>query len=68
MLVDAVHPALEDREKAINGVGVALRLPSVDVLAASMIDSGVAGERLAEWAIEHGFVDHQPRLMRQLGR
>lgn len=59
MLVDAPHPALENREKAFNGVGV--HLPA-HVFLGAVVDGFVAGELAPDAEIGAPLVGHQRAL------
>jgi len=59
MLVDAAHPALEDREKAFNGVGMCR---AAHVLVDRVVDGFVTGETPPDAAIGTVLIGHQIAL------
>jgi hypothetical protein len=62
--VTAVNAALQDREEALNGVGV--RLGAIPKLArpflSSVIHGVVTGKALADASVSAKFISHQPTL------
>jgi hypothetical protein len=56
VLVDATHPALEDREVALNRVRVDAAVILADVLASRVRDRAMAGELLANLRVELALV------------
>src|SRR5579885_71455 len=67
VLVDAPHPALEDRERALNRVGVDRGIVRVDVLARTVGDDAMLGERPAVAAVSQVLIGHQTRLAADVG-
>src|SRR5579863_9558509 len=56
MLVDALHPALEDRKEALDGVRMGI---AAHPFLGTMINAFVAGEALADTAVLVRLVGHQ---------
>ncbi len=63
MLVDSLHPALEDRVEALDGVRVYV---TAHILAEAVLGEVVSGEVLAERTILTGFVGHDVGLGRDV--
>src|SRR5256885_1770168 len=64
VLVDALHPALEDRIEALDGVR--MRFPA-NVFLGSMVDRLMTGEATARAAISRKIVGHETALRIRLG-
>src|SRR3954452_7918061 len=62
MLVDALRPALEDAEIALNRVRVLLVIVKAHVLAAAVVDRAVTRELDANVRVEAALVHHQLAL------
>ena len=58
MLVHTAHTALEDRERAFNGVGMNGAINRVHIGARTVERGAVFGEALANRLIHAGFVGH----------
>ena len=58
VLVDAAHAALEDREKALDGLCVDAPDAAVDVLTGAMANNAVLREFSAEPFVVAGIVGH----------
>ena len=59
MLIDAVKPALEDREIALDGVGISV---ATNVLFGGMHDGLVRGKIPANPSVDSGFVGHETAI------
>src|SRR4051794_11344407 len=62
MLVDALHPALEDAEIALDRVGMNGTIGKAHVLASTMVDRAVTGVLGADVGVETALVRHQLAL------
>src|SRR4051794_41925413 len=62
VLIDTFHPALEQAEEPLNGVGMNGGIVKRHVLAIAMIGRAMASHLLAYLGIMFRLVGHQPRL------
>ena len=67
VLVNAAHPALVDREHALNGVAVHGRIFLADVLPSAVQGGPVVRKLFAQLAVHTGFVGHKPRFLGNVG-
>ena len=63
VLINALHATLEDREIALDGVGVNFAAP---VLASAVAHNAMRGKFTANVLVIAGFVGHQARFARQV--
>lgn len=59
VLIDAAHPALEDREEALDRIGLHV---AADIFVVRMRDGFMGGELATDRGIEAAFVGAQPQL------
>ena len=66
MLIDTLHATFEDREKALDGVGMDSAIQAGNVLAVHVLDDTVTGEILAQVVILVRLVGHYPGFARDI--
>src|SRR5689334_22152101 len=63
VLIDALHPALENREVSLDGVRVLLGIVETDILAGRMVHRAVTGVLGANLRVEPALVRHELALL-----